>query len=660
MKPALGGLAVLAAFALAVPAAPTRPAAADEPPPAPAADALAFSAISAVLEANGGQPPATGEHLALALRKVGRFAHLPIPFSAVQLDSGLANPRVVITPLVAGLSTAEPNRPNLDGRLFFAVNMGRPREVGGDPRVTSVEFISWNTRRKRFDFGVIDNMGATGTPPELRVVDGGRCFSCHKNRGPVLGADPWSNTAHDELVRIALTDRLRLTPLTPTPGRLALAVVPRTHIDGMALAAADGPEVDFGVRLGAALRLNREVFRVMNRTPAGRKAFVTLLVAVVGAAPLDPKNPQVQQVQQAVDAALSPSLSRVAADWVALQKGSHPGILADFTPAGVSLAGSRLPPASAAASSMGARRPQQAGGKWGGGGTTPPPRPTTPAEAQKKALDQLTEQAVNQRKVELAKKVALYDEVRANGLHGLPSAAQPSNPRAFLPLPAVTPTRASGMVNPVMLASTIGLTEGDRQFLAGALADAAKRVRKKGVTASTLARQVFEGGQFADVLAGGPLPDRDEFKDRFVTGLDDLLKANHGLSVSVPADRRLYASGPRADPAADEPEAEVVPTTACLRCHEVRGPVKAPVFDQIPVLAFDPFDKAGREAWLATTPDRKERRQVLERMTKRLFEDKDMPPEDAAEHERFRVGAAATFDEAKGFLDAELKKVKGK
>ena len=37
-----------------------------------------------------------------------------------------------------------------------------------------------------------------------------------------------------------------------------------------------------------------------------------------------------------------------------------------------------------------------------------------------------------------------------------------------------------------------------------------------------------------------------------------------------------------------------------------------------------------------------------------------MPPEDAPEHERFRVGAAAAFDEAKAFLDAELKKVKGK
>jgi hypothetical protein len=258
MKPALGGLAALA---LAVLAAPVAPAAADPPPAATPADPLPFSAISAVLAANGGRVPATGEQLAAALAGAGRFAQLAVPFSAVRLDSGLSNPRVILTPRVAGLNPAEATRPNLDARLFLVANMDRPA-AGGDPRVASVEFISWNTRRRRFDFGVIE-LGGGSTPPQLRVVDGGKCFSCHKNRGPILGADPWSNTAHDELVRIALSDRLRLAP----PGRVNPVGLQRDRIDGMVLLAPDGPDVDFGVRLGATLRLNREVFRAMNRTP---------------------------------------------------------------------------------------------------------------------------------------------------------------------------------------------------------------------------------------------------------------------------------------------------------------------------------------------------------------------------------------------------------
>ena len=211
------------------------------------------------------------------------------------------------------------------------------------------------------------------------------------------------------------------------------------------------------------------------------------------------------------------------------------------------------------------------------------------------------------------------------------------------------------MVNPLMLASTIGLTEGDRRFLAAALDAAARRT---GGKPATLARQVFEGQQFADVLAAGPLPDREEFKDRFVAGIDEVLVAGRVAGLAI--DRQLHASGPRAESEGHSPEPEVVPTTACLRCHEVRGSMKAPVFDPIPPLAFDPFDKVGRETWAAVTADRKLKRHVLERMAKRLYEDRDMPPEDAPEHTQFRVGGTAAFADAKMFLDTELKKVKGR
>lgn len=660
MKPShAGGVLVLLAIPLAALVLIGR-VGANQPAAPPAAEPpTAWSAIGVVVTANAGKVPATGEQLAAALARIGRFAQLPVPFSAVRLESGLANPRVVITPAVAGLSTVAPNFPNLDGRLFLAANMDR----GPDPRVTSVEFISWNARTKRFDFGVIENMGGAG-PPHLRVVDGGRCFSCHKNRGPILGLDPWSNTAHDDFVRTAMANKLRLTLPGQQPTLAAIAlnpVLPRDRIDGMTLARPEGPEVDFGVRLGSGLRLNRDVFRAMTRTPGGGKALVALITPVVDGSPIDPRH---GTWQQPVDSAMAPSMGKFAADWVALQKAWNAGILADFTPAGVSSGGS---PQSASASALGARTPTAGASRWGGGTgtrptTTPTVPPNSPAAKQAEAQRQMREAVAAERKALSVDRVTRYDAARAQGDPGLPSVAQPSNPRAFLQLPIHPPARASEVVNPTMFASAVGLTEGDRRFLANALADAVKQVRKPGMTltAATVARQVFEGTHFADVRAGGPLPDRDEFKDRFAAGLDAVLRTNHGLLVGFAPDRATYALLPRLDPSAEDREADAVPTTACLRCHDVRGPVKAPGFEPIPTLAFDPFDRHGREAWVAATPDRKARRQVLERMVKRMFEDRDMPPEDAAEHARFRVGGAAAFEEARLFLDAELKKAKPK
>jgi hypothetical protein len=648
-----------AAVALVAPVGAGQAPSPAAPPAAPPTSA--WSAISVVVQANGGRVPATGEQLAAALARIKKFAQLPVPFSAVRLESGLANPRVVITPAVAGLNPVAATFPNLDGRLFFAVNMDRGPGPLGDPVVTSVEFISWNSRTKRFDFGMIDSMGGTGTP-QIRVVDGGKCFSCHKNRGPILGADPWSNTGHDDFVLTAMANRLRLAvPGQPgSPAGLVLAPGPflRERIDGMALALPEGPDVDFGVRLGSGLRLNRDVFRAMTRTPAGRKALVALLVPVADGSPIDAKH---VSWAQPVDSAMAPSIGRFGSDWAALQKAWHAGILADFSPAGVSAQGQQPPSNNSA---MGARTNTAGGGKWGGSGgkssTSQTPPPGSPAAIQAETQRKIREAAAAERKAQMVTRIIQYDTARSLGEHGLPSIAQPTNPRAFLQLPITPPSRASEVVNPLMLASTIGLTIGDRRFLAAALEDAVRRGRKPGakVTAATLAKEVFEGSQFADVLAGGPLPDRDEFKDRFVAGLDEVLKTRHGVPAGYAPDRATYAFLPRLDPSAEDKEADAVPTTACLRCHDVRGPAKAPGFEPTPTLAFDPFDRAGRETWLAATPDRKARRQVLERMVKRLVTDKDMPPEDAPERDRFRLKEAAAFDEVKQFLDAELKRVK--
>jgi hypothetical protein len=625
MKPVHGGLAVLTVLALAVFLGPTNPqtAAADEPPDeTPAADPLAFSAISHVIAANRGKPPESGEELVKALGKLGHFAQLPVVFSAVRHDSGVSNPRVVLTPYVAGPSRAEANRPNLDGRLFLAANMERGAR-GGDPRVTSIEFISWNARRKRFDFGVIENMGGgeDSGKPEVRVVDGGKCFACHRNRGPILGKTPWSNTTHNVPVRELVMARHRVFPVAPrgTPG----ADLRRDRIDGMALATPEAATVDSAVRVGSVIQLTRETFRLMARSPGGRKALAALLGAVVGSAKLDPVD---ERTALAVDGwANDPTFSKFCVDALAIHKGSNSGVLLDLVPAGVSEWNSRL-----------ARH--------------------GPATA---ALDNKSQADLDASR---RNTVAAYDADRAAGYPGLPKDRQPSNPRAFLPMVAQTSSRPLLVVNPTLLANTIGVTEGDRKFMARSLADAVAAVKKPKVTAASLVKEVVEGRYFANVLEGGPLPDRDEFKDRFVAGLDDVLKTRHGVRDGFAPDRREYAIAPRQDLSAvtEEVVAVVVPTTACLRCHDVRPNAKSPRFDPIPPLAFDPLDKTGRETWAKTPLDRPARQQALERMTKRLFGDADMPPEDSPEHSRFRVNEAAAFEDARQFIDTELKKLTAK
>jgi nitrate reductase cytochrome c-type subunit len=649
MKPSHVGVAVVAGFALVAAVFPC-PGAAGRAADGPAAGsgagagnpALTGSAIAAVLDANGGKVPATGEELWRALGKLDKFSQLPVAFSAVRLDSGLANPRVVITPHVTGLSQAEVTGPNLAGRLFLAANMERGAN-GTDPRVTSVEFISWNTSRRRFDFGVIEDMGGDGEP-QLRVVDGGKCFACHKNRGPILGGAPWTNTAHFPGVHTLVAGKLKLVEAVPAG---AAGVGLRDRIDGMALVAPEAVAVDNAVRLGSLLRLNREVFRLMNRSPGGRRAFVTLLVAITAPGPLDPND---RQTKQAVDTWDDSSYLRFATDWVALTKATNSGVLADHA----SFKKVQLQP------------------KWGQKKTIqpipqPPPggfRTASEALAHERKVKEViaSNEAITKAIATQMEVITTYDAARAEGRPGLPSAYQPSNPKAFIPAPSKAAPKPSSMVNAVMLAGTIGLTEGDRKFLARSLAEAAERVNKPKVTVATLAKQVFEGSQFADVLEGGPLPDRDEFKDRFVAGLHEVLKTTHQLAGGFVPARREYASGPRYDPnSVEEKEVAVVPTTSCLRCHEIRGPVKTRTSDLIPVLAFDPFDKAGREAWVkAAAADPKRKQEVLARLAERLFEDKDMPPEDAPEHDLFRVKQSAAFDELKTFLAAESAKAKAK
>ncbi|MBM3983844.1 MAG: hypothetical protein FJ304_26970 [Planctomycetes bacterium] len=585
------------------------------PPPREKPAPYAHTAIGAVIEANGGRFPATGTELAAALAKVGDFVQLPVSFSAVAPHSGLANPRVVITMRPASIRQAVPtipsggwgggvplggvlgqrptNKPYLEGRLFLAANT----EPGADgPVVKTVEFISWNGRAQKFDFGVIEGMGGT---PELKMLDGARCLSCHKNKGPILGVTPWSNTAHNEQVRSASAPRFTFGTLLDPTGKEDPALGRRDDIDGLRVLRPNGPEVDAAVRQGADVLRDRERFRLLARTAAGRKGLVLLLGGIATRGELDALDQKLKFDLNQLD------LITFLQDVHAANKVLAPSALADFNPAVAAVAGPKPP---------------------GPKGQHAPPNV-----------------------------VGVYDALRAAGATALPTQHQPSNPKAFIRPAAFTPTNPSQLVSAVALARTIGLSERDREFVTELAENAAGRLTNPKRSAAAVARAIFNGPHFADVLKTGVLPERDDFKDRFVAGYIDLMRAE--FDVTFLQDRQRYTSAPKRDPNAKaEKEAEVLPSHACLRCHDVAKGGKV-AFNPIPALAFDPFDATAREAWLKGA-DRKRKLAVLGRMMKRVGTDKDMPPEDSTEHELYRAKDPAALNDVRAWLEAELKRAK--
>jgi hypothetical protein len=578
------------------------------------------TAIYAVIEANGGKLPNSGQELVLALQKLGDFLQLPVPFSAVALESGLRHPRVLITQrpkaflpvgstssqsrtkstvvhsILGSTSNDTASQPNLEGRLFLAANMVSTGSM--NPRVKTVEFISWNSRRMKFDFGVIEGMGGS---PEFKIIDGVRCFSCHKNRGPILGVSPWSNTVHNDVVRSTSQFLFDFEPktLVDTRGVSKSDLICRS--DGMMLLNPVAQGVDEGVRLGANLLRDREIFRALNRTANGRMVFFQLLNSIVEPGGLATIDKRIRPVINKSD------LSGFFRDAVAIQRATISSRLIDFSPSG----------------SMG--RITATRTSWGG-----------------------TENGL-----------IAYDNLRANGNHGLTDVHLPSNTRAFFNPPVQMPNQVSDLISTSLLAHTIGLTEADRQFLTETLIDAAKKRNHTDVNPKILASYVFSGPYFADVLERDELPDNNEFKDRFVRGLNEVVLTHQftgkfrlsrdsslGVLQRLWSDRRI------------EQEVELVPTTSCLRCHDIQVPGKAPAFSPIPMLAFDPFDKTARETWVRTA-DPKRKVIVLNRMLKRLTIDEDMPPEDSTEYVLFRGKNPVSFERVKEFLETELKTATG-
>lgn len=640
--PCLAGLVALAlTLTTAIIPAPVAAAPADPAPPLepPLVRDLnspyANTAIGAVIDANDGKVPANGEELAKAIAKLGDFVQLPVPFSAVALHSGLTHPRIIMTirpsttpapksvfvpdPKAAAkqppvglsggwgwgggpagttklipqppepLSKASAGRTQLQGRLFLAANTELTDE---GVKVRTVEFISWNSRKEKFDFGVIEGLG-TATP-ELKILDGVRCVTCHKNRGPILGVSPWSNTAHNGVVQKTLSDVMS-KPIKLSSGK-EMRVASRA--DGLSLADSHGTEVDAAVRIGGDLIRDRAIFKQLAETQEGRRVLVFLFETILARGSLEKHDKDIATSLNAQP------LARFVRNAITARHNAAPSTLRDFSPAG--------PVA------------REIVGVAGGG--------------------------------VVKNQVARYDDVRAQGHPRLPSEFQPSNPKAFVP-PQVKPTQQlSDVVNAVLLAQTIGLTEKDREFLADALDEAVKRLRNPAFTRQTVANIIFNGPAFADVLSTGTLPDRDDFKDRFVAGLVAVLRTQK-LADEFWAARDTYASTPKFDPNAKaEKEVVALPSHACLACHDVRGAGKAG-FNPIPALAFDPFDATSRENWLKNT-DRKKKAEELTRFIKRLSTDKDMPPEDSTEASLYRAKDPTALNAVRDWLDAELKKVK--
>jgi hypothetical protein len=637
-RPCLAGLAALA-LAVTVTSVPAPVSGADQAPaePQPKRDLnslYAHTAIGAVIDANGGKVPATGAELVKVLAKLGDFVQLPVPFSAVALNSGLTHPRVIITmrpsttPAPKSVfipnKQAAPKPPNgfggwggwggpsgttklipqppeplnhldtnstqLQGRLFLAANT----EVGDDggPKVRTIEFLSWNTRKLKFDFGVIEGMGTDA--PELKILDGVRCVTCHKGRGPILGVAPWSNTAHNNLVRKAAADALS-GPHKTAEGE---EVRGRGTSDGLNLDDVHGPEVDAAVRIGGTLRRDREIFKDLADSAEGRKALVLLFETILQRGPLEKHDKEIVASLNALP------LARFVRNATTDKYNAQPSALRDYSPAGP----------------LG----REVVGVVGSGS--------------------------------VKNQVARYDDARAKGQTRLPSEYLPSNPKAFIPPLVRTPQATSEVVSAVLLAQTIGLTEKDRVFLADALDETVKRLNAPGLNRVTVANAIFSGPAFADVMKTGTLPDRDDFKDRFVAGIIAVLRSQK-VTDDFWAARDTYASAPTFDPnAKPEKEVEALPSHACLRCHDVRAKGKA-AFNPIPQLPFDPFDATGREAWVKGT-DRKTRSEVLDRLVKRLSTDKDMPPEDSTEREMYRIKDPAALNAARDWLEKELKKVK--
>ena len=300
--------------------------------------------------------------------------------------------------------------PILEGRLFFAANF--ERSFTNSLLVTTLEFISWNTRKKQFEFGVIE-FAPEG--PEISRLNGVRCFACHKNKGPILGIGPWSNTTKNDVVRAAAAtalESLHLRNHPPAqPGIKDPTVLLRsqTTYDGISVVVADPEAVDFAVRLGSDLARDRAVYRAMVKSANGRQAFHYLLATLVEPQPIEVSY---QMVKPQLDRVFDVNYGNFGNDVAAIHNKSF-STLHDYSPAG----------------SMGKIKTtlgQEI--SWGAGSFQPP----STTIVWSGTTDEVT----------------AYDNRRCAGDPAIAPGKQPSNPRSFVrTIMEGVPTRPSAAVS---------------------------------------------------------------------------------------------------------------------------------------------------------------------------------------------------------------------
>lgn len=166
----------------------------------------AFASVAPELFGKEGSAPTDVKGWLDRLGGFGKTNAVLVPFSRAPGRTSLGNPRILATVSTVNprsLARVEPatREPDVRDRLFVAFN--------AHPDGTrTLEFIAWNRRLRRFDFGIVENYDK---PERRRVVaDEGKrreCLSCHKAGGPIFTEFPWGGTHVDPLMSLAMLKR---------------------------------------------------------------------------------------------------------------------------------------------------------------------------------------------------------------------------------------------------------------------------------------------------------------------------------------------------------------------------------------------------------------------------------------------------------------------
>jgi len=176
----------------------------------------------------GGFPGPTGslfDRLFYAPEANGGRVRPPFPIDALadvleRYAGGIgARPQVkaVLIPFGRSLQRDAPRPDYLaNPRLLLAVDSGAPPAAGQvgywlkdrlfvayQPAASTLEVISYQPERARFEFEVVDDYRA-GAVPRVRAGSRSLCLACHQNAAPIFPLDIWNETHANPRLRMAL------------------------------------------------------------------------------------------------------------------------------------------------------------------------------------------------------------------------------------------------------------------------------------------------------------------------------------------------------------------------------------------------------------------------------------------------------------------------